>query len=214
MVRLDHERIRDAERTRADILAVATREFADRGYAGARVDEIARRMSTTKRMIYYYFGGKEQLYVSVLEAAYAEMRGYEQEIDVSALEPLDAIREIAERTFDHHTSRQDFVRLVAIENIHRATFLREVGAPETLALPALELIDTVLRRGRASGVFRDDVDATDVHMAISSFCVFPVANRHTFGYLFGRDLLNQSRAGHYRQMLGDMIVALLTPAAA
>lgn len=209
MTRLDHERIRDAERTRAEILAVATQEFADRGYSGARVDEIARRMSTTKRMIYYYFGGKEQLYVSVLEAAYAEMRGYEQQLDVSGLEPLEAIRTIAERTFDHHTSRQDFVRLVAIENIHRAAFLREVGEPESLALPALELIDEVLRRGRAAGVFRDDIDATDVHMAISSFCVFPVANRHTFGYLFGRDLLNQSRAGHYRQMLGDMIVRLL-----
>lgn len=209
----DRERIRDAERTRADILAVATREFAERGFSGARVDEIAHQMSTTKRMIYYYFGGKEQLYVSVLEAAYAETREYEQQIDVSALDPVSAIRALAERTFDHHTSSQDFVRLVAIENIHRAVFLREVGEPEGLALPALELIDEVLRRGRAAGVFRDDVDSTDVHMAISSFCVFPVANRHTFGYLFARDMLNPARAEHYRRMLGDMIVALLAPPA-
>ncbi|HET6289366.1 MAG TPA: helix-turn-helix domain-containing protein, partial [Amycolatopsis sp.] len=96
------ERRRDKERTRAEILAVATREFADKGYAGARVDEIADRMSTTKRMIYYYFGGKEQLYVAVLEQAYSAIRTLEQQLDVEHLEPEDAIRQLAELTFDHH----------------------------------------------------------------------------------------------------------------
>lgn len=207
---VEHPRLRDAERTRAEILAVATHEFARNGYAGARVDEIALRTRTTKRMIYYYFGGKAQLYVAVLEAAYAEARTLEQGIDISDLEPVAAIRALAEHTFDHHTAHEDFIRLVSMENIHGAKFLREVSSAESLSLPVLDIIDGVLRRGRSAGLFRDDVDATDVHLAMSAFCVFPVANRHTFGYLFGRDLLNPARADHYRMMLSDMIVGLLT----
>src|SRR5690242_21444907 len=115
--------MRDAERTRADILAVATAEFADRGYAGGRINEIAEKTSTTKRMIYYYFGGKEGLYLAVLEQAYGHIRALEQQLDVEHLEPVDALRQLAELTFDHHESHQDFVRLVAIENIHYARHL-------------------------------------------------------------------------------------------
>src|ERR1044072_8432215 len=114
------DRRRDAERTRADILAVATEEFAQNGYAGARVDEIAAKTRTTKRMIYYYFGGKEQLYVAVLERAYTVIRELEQRLDVEHLEPAEAIRQLAELTFDHHEAHPDFIRLVSIENIHRA----------------------------------------------------------------------------------------------
>ena len=54
----------------AEILSVATKEFADKGLAGARIDEIAAATRTSKRMIYYYFGNKDGLYVAVLEAAY------------------------------------------------------------------------------------------------------------------------------------------------
>src|SRR6185295_17030755 len=104
------ERRRDAERTRGEILDVATHEFAERGYAGARVDEIAAQTRTTKRMIYYYFGGKEQLYVAVLEAAYSRIRSAEREAEVDHLEPRAAIRRLAELTFDHHEANPDFIR--------------------------------------------------------------------------------------------------------
>src|SRR5436190_16199298 len=114
------ERQRDAVRTKQEILEVATREFADRGYAGARVDEIAARTRTTKRMIYYYFGGKEQLYIAVLEHAYSAIRAAEQAIEVDHLDLLAAIRRLAELTFDYQEANTDFVRLVSIENIHRA----------------------------------------------------------------------------------------------
>src|SRR5215510_7423085 len=109
-------RPRDAQRTRAEIIEVATREFADKGYAGARVDDIAALTSTTKRMIYYYFGGKEELFLAVLEQAYRRIRSLEQELDVEHLDPVSALRRLAELTFDHHETHQDFVRLVAIEN--------------------------------------------------------------------------------------------------
>jgi AcrR family transcriptional regulator len=210
LVAVAPDRTRDAERTRADILAVATAEFADRGFSGARVNEIAAKTSTTKRMIYYYFGGKEGLYVAVLEQAYAGIRSLERQLDVEHLDPVEAVRELAGLTFDHHESHPDFIRLVSIENIHRARYLARSTVLSGLANPALEVLDTILRRGRDAGIFRDDVDALDVHQLISSFCVFRTANRHTFGAIFGRDLLDPSRRDHQRRMLGDLVVAYLT----
>jgi len=206
----DGDRGRDAERTREELLAVATRVFAEQGYAGARVDEIAAKTSTTKRMIYYYFGGKEGLYLAVLERAYGHVRSLEQELDVDHLEPAVAIRRLAELTFDHHESHQDFVRLVSIENIHHAEHLRRSPILPGLAAPALDVLTRILERGRAAGVFRDDLDALDVHMIISSFCIFREANRYTFEAIFGRDLLDPDRRQHLRRLLGDLVVDHLT----
>ncbi|MFC0527115.1 TetR/AcrR family transcriptional regulator [Phytohabitans kaempferiae] len=206
------DRQRDADRTRAEILEVATREFADRGYNGARVDEIAARTRTTKRMIYYYFGGKEQLYIAVLERAYAQIREAEQSIDVDHLDPVTAIRRLAEITFDHHEAHPDFIRLVSTENIHRAEHLARAPGLVTLNTPAIRLIQDLLRRGRSAGLFRADIDAVDLHMMISGYCFFRVANQHTFGTIFGRDLMDPANREHYRTMLGDMIVGYLTEA--
>ena len=204
------ERQRDAERTKADILAVATSEFAEHGYSGARVDVIAERTRTTKRMLYYYFESKEGLYAEVLKDAYAAIRRKEQSIDVDHLDPVAAIRRIAELTFDHHESHPDFIRLVAIENIHRAEHLAQLPDLADLGSPAIELIDAILTRGREAGTITRPVDALDVHMVISSFCVFRIANRHTFRTLFGRDLVDADRRDGYRQMLGDLVVGYLT----
>ncbi|WP_344826046.1 TetR/AcrR family transcriptional regulator [Actinocorallia longicatena] len=204
------ERQRDPERTRTEILDVAAREFARLGYDGARVDEIAALTRTTKRMIYYYFGGKEQLFVAVLERAYTEVRKAEAAIDVDHLAPLDAIRRLAELTYDHHLDHQDFIRLVSIENVHEAQHLRTSEVLANLGAPAIDLITRILTAGKADGSFTTDVDAIDVHMMISSFCVFSVANRHTFQTLFDRDLAGADRRAHYRTMIGEMVVAYLT----
>jgi AcrR family transcriptional regulator len=203
-------RQRDATQTRNEILKVAAKEFADQGYAGARVDQIAAQTRTTKRMIYYYFGGKEQLYIAVLEGAYAAIRAAEQRIDVEHLDPVSAIRRLAELTFDHHESNPDFIRLVSIENIHRAEHLARSARLATLNMPAIQLITRILERGETSGVFTRRTDAVDVHMMISSFCVFRVANRHTFGAIFDRDLTSPALRDRYRTMLGDMVVGYLT----
>ncbi|GIH15992.1 TetR family transcriptional regulator [Rugosimonospora africana] len=206
---------RDADRTRAQILDVATADFANLGYDGARVDDIAAKTSTTKRMIYYYFGGKEGLYIAVLERAYAGIRALEAGLDVEGLEPASAIRRLAELTFDHHDSHPDFVRLVAIENIHRGEHLRRSTALAGLATPALDVLSTILERGRKAGVFREDVDSLDVHMVISAYCIFRTANRYTFEAIFNRDLLDPRRRAHQRRLLGDLVLEFLTaPASA
>jgi AcrR family transcriptional regulator len=204
------QRIRDAERTKNEILDVATREFSERGYAGTRVDEIAAKTHTTKRMIYYYFGGKEGLYVEVLTRAYASVRRAESALNIENEDPISAIRLLAGFTFDHHESAPDFIRLVSIENINRGEHLIKAGAFTDLNSPIRNLIDRILRRGQEEGCFRRDVDALDVHMMISSFCVFRIANRHTFQASFGRDMADPSRRDHYRQMLSDMVVDYLT----
>ena len=203
-------RERDPERTRNEILEIATREFAAHGYAGARVDDMAERMRTTKRMIYYYFGSKEQLYIAVLERVYLQIRTAEQTLDVDGLDPVDAIRRIAELTFDHHQSHPDFIRLVSIENINRAEHMAKSPTFPGQNASVVSLIEQILARGREQGRFAREVDALDVHMLISSYCVFRVANRHTFSTIFGRDLADPALRGRYRAMLGDLVVAYLT----
>jgi AcrR family transcriptional regulator len=206
------ERLRDADRTRAEILDVATREFAEHGYSGARVDEIAERTRTTKRMLYYYFDSKDGLFVAVLERAYAQIREAERALDVEHLDPVAAIRRLAELTFDHHEAHPEFIRLVSIENIHRAEHMRRSGRFADINMPVIDLIARILEAGRAAGVIRRDVDAVDVHMLISSYCVFRVANRHTWATLFGRDLTDPALRERYRGMLGDVVVEFLTSA--
>jgi AcrR family transcriptional regulator len=161
-------------------------------------------------MLYYYFGGKEQLYVAVLERAYREIRAAEQQSDVEHLDPVTAIRRLAELTFDHHESHPDFIRLVSIENIHRAEHIASSGTLAQLNNPTIDLLGRVLARGRAEGLFRADVDAVDIHMVISSYCFFRVANQYTFGAIFGRDLTSPALRDGYRRMLGDLVVDYLT----
>jgi AcrR family transcriptional regulator len=204
------QRHRDAERTRKDILDVARREFADRGLSGARVDEIAARTQTTKRMIYYYFDGKKQLFEAVLEQAYSEIRAAEQDVQLDHLDPVAAIRRLAEITFDHHDAHPDFVKLVRIENIHQAEHIKRSTAIVSVNSPAIDLITKILAQGHADGVFRRHPDAIDVHMMISSFCVFRLAHRDTFGALFGRDLADPALRDRYRTMVGDLVVDYLT----
>ena len=146
----------------------------------------------------------------MLERAYAQIRDTERTLDVEHLEPVAAIRRLAELTFDHHEAHPDFIRLVSIENIHRAEHMRRSGRFADLNTPAIDLIARILDAGRAAGVFRRDVDAVDVHMIISSYCVFRVANRHTWATLFGRDLTDPELRERYRTMLGDMVVEYLT----
>ncbi|MEV4175233.1 TetR/AcrR family transcriptional regulator [Nonomuraea sp. NPDC049709] len=205
------ERRRDPDGTRSEILEVAQQEFARHGYAGARVDEIAARMRTTKRMIYYYFGSKERLYVAVLEKAYAEVREMERAVQVEHLAPVEAIRTLAELAFDHHDLLRDFIKLVTIENVHQAEHIRTSQALTNLGTPVLDLIEAILEAGTASGDFvaclTQGADAIDVHMLISSFCFFRVANQHTFGALFGRDMSAPEHRARLRAMVGDMVVA-------
>jgi AcrR family transcriptional regulator len=202
-------RPRDPERTRTEILAIAREEFAAHGLSGARVDAIAARMRTTKRMIYYYFGSKEGLYLAVLEQAYAEIRAIEQELDLARLAPVEAIRRMIDFTFEYHESHPDFIRLVSIENINQGRYIVQSETIQNLNTAVTEALAAILRRGQKDGVFRKDIDAVDVHMLISAFCFFRVSNRHTFGTLFRCDLSDPMLRKRHKALIADAVLRSL-----
>jgi AcrR family transcriptional regulator len=204
-----HKRANDPERTKRDIIEVATQEFASEGYSGARVDAIAARTRTSKRMIYYYFGGKEQLYLAVLAEAYRSIRALEEQLDIDRTDARQALRRLIAATFDHDEHNPNFIRLVSIENIHHGKHLQQNPQLRQLNASVIATLDRILARGRKEGVFRDDVDAIDLHLAISSYCFFRVANRYTFGALFDRDLSEPKVLARNRQQIADMILAWL-----
>ena len=202
----DGTRINDPERTMADILAVATREFADKGLSGARIDEIAAATRTSKRMIYYYFESKEGLYIAVLEEAYRRIRQIEAELQLEDLSPEDALRKLVGFTFDYQLANPDFIRLVMNENIHRGEFLAQSRSIQQLNVPAIGAVEAVYRRGVKDGVFRKDIDPVDLHMSISALCFFNVSNRHTFSLIFQRDLESSAAQIARRDSIIEMVV--------
>jgi AcrR family transcriptional regulator len=199
-------RTNDPERTMADILEVATREFADKGLAGARIDAIAEAMRTSKRMIYYYFGSKEGLYLAVLEESYRRIRAIESEAHLDDLAPEDALRRLVGHTVDYQWAHPEFVRLVQGENINRAQALAQSKMIRKLNVPAIDGLKRVLERGQQAGVFRAAIDPVDLHMSISALSVFNVANRHTFSLIFQRDLDSPGALIARRDSIIEMIV--------
>jgi len=181
-------RTNDPERTKADILEVASREFAERGYAGARVDEIASATRTSKRMLYYYFGSKDGLYIAVLERAYSRIREAEALLHLDDLPPEDALRKLVASTIDYHLANPDFTRLVMTENIQRGEFLARSQVIQELNVPAIAAVSKVYQRGLKAKLFRSGIDPVDLHMSISALALFSVANKHTFSLIFKRDL--------------------------
>ncbi len=175
----------DPEQTKRNILDVATQEFSAMGLAGARVDAIAERTNTTKRMLYYYFESKEGLYEAVLEKVYGDIRALEQELHVGDMEPREGMRRLVEFTFDYHDKHRDFVRLVSIENIHGAKYLEQLKSFKNRNVSIIKTLEELVERGAASGAFRTDIDAFDLHLLISSFCFHRVSNRYTFGAALG-----------------------------
>ncbi|GAA1009190.1 TetR family transcriptional regulator [Acrocarpospora pleiomorpha] len=195
---------------RDDILKVATEEFADKGYTGARIDDIALRTQTTKKMIYYYFGDKEGLYRAVLERSIASIRAEEQQVHVGDLDPLTALRRVIELTFDYHERHPDFVRLMAGENILRGEQLRKSGVRDELASPALVLLSEIVERGLRTGVFRQGIDAVDLHFAITSFSFFRISNQFTFESLFESNPATPENRERLRKLLSDMVTGYVT----
>ena len=192
-------RTNDPARTMAEILAVATHEFADKGLTGARIDAIAAATRTSKRMIYYYFGSKDGLYLAVLEEAYRRMRAIESDLHLDDLPPMDALKKLVEFTYDHHRDNEDFIRLVMNENIQRGDYLRKSQSIQQLNTNAIASVKAVYDRGVAQGVFRSGLDPVDIHSAISAFTFFNVSNRHTFGLIF-QDRASQDKANTLKRV--------------
>jgi AcrR family transcriptional regulator len=199
----------DIERTRAEILDAALQVFAEKGLTGARVDEIAALTQITKPTIYYHFRSKEELYVAVLEHAYGGMRDMERLLELDLDEPVAAMRRLIEASFDYHAANPAWVRLVSIENIHRASHIE--GKPEFGArnAPIVERVRMILEAGEKQGVFRPGVPAMQLHWMISALCFHRVSNRHTWHANFGIDMEAPDQVAAQRRMTVETVLRYL-----
>jgi AcrR family transcriptional regulator len=199
-------RTNDPARTMAGILEVATVEFGEKGLDGARIDEIAAATQTSKRMIYYYFGSKEGLYLAVLEESYRRMRSIEAALHLEDLEPEQALRTLVGFTFDHHHRNENYIRLVMSENMQRGQYLAQSKVIQEVNVPAIQAIRDLYERGIGAGVFRPGLDPTDIHASISALTFFNVSNQHTFGLIFKRDTQTPAAMAARRESIIDMVV--------
>src|SRR5215207_6456336 len=202
-------RAHDPDRTRQDILDVATEEFASAGFSGARVDRIAERTRTSKRMIYYYFGSKEGLYLAALEKVYGELRAAEMSLDAAPESPADALRRLIELTFDYQQAHPEFVRLVNTENVNFGRYIEQSQAIRILNVIIIDFVASILQRGQDQGLFRSDLDPVDVHMLISAFCFFRASNQYTFGIVFQRDLSSPELRQRHRTLISEVVLGWL-----
>ncbi len=203
---LAEPRTKDPDRTMADIVEVATREFADKGLAGARVDLIAEAMRSSKRMIYYYFGSKEGLYVAVLEEAYRRIRKIEASLSLADLPPVAALRKLVEFKVDYQLAHPDFIRLVMGENLLGGEFIARSTAIKAMNAPAIDALRSVYDHGVATGVFRGGIDPVELHMSISALSFFNVSNRHTFALIFDRQRQSPPNDTARRDHIVEMIL--------
>jgi AcrR family transcriptional regulator len=201
---------RDPEATRAAILKAATEEFAYHGLGGARVDRIAAKADINKRMLYYYFGNKADLFLAVLEQSYRDIRDAEVALELSKTDPVEGIRSLIAFTWNYYLEHPEFMRLLNSENLHRAEHLKRSSEIRALHSPFVAMIDDLLERGRRAGVFRAGVDPVQLYISIASLSYFYLSNRHTLSTIFGRELLapreRAERLGHMTDLvLGYLI---------
>jgi AcrR family transcriptional regulator len=191
---------RDPERTRARILEAARIEFTRRGLGGARVDQIAARAGSNKRMIYYYFGNKEALFLAALESAYAQIRQAEQSLKLTDLAPAAGMRRMVRFTWEYYLAHPEFITLLNSENLHRARHLKQSDEIQAMHSPLVAMLEGLLARGQRAGVFRRGVDAVQLYISIAALGYFYLSNNHTLSTIFGRDLMRpqalQQRLAH------------------
>jgi len=201
----DAARIRQPEVTRQRILDAAVGEFSSRGLGGARIDAIAKRAGTNKRMIYHYFGNKDDLFLAALESTYEHIRRMEGDLRLDHIEPLAAMRKLVRFTFNYFLDNQHFVALLNSENLHKAAHIKRSKRVKPINYPLIETLDRLLRRGEAAGAFRSGVDALQLYISIAGVCYFYFSNIHTLSTIFDRNLMAPkalaTRAAHVEEVI-------------
>ncbi|WP_170406344.1 TetR family transcriptional regulator [Ruegeria arenilitoris] len=182
---------RDAEATKARILQAAKKEFAKHGLGGARVDEIAERANANKRMLYHYFGSKEGLFQTVLEAAYLDIRSAERKLNLEALSPSDALESLVRFTWKYYLKNPEFITLVNSENLHRARHIKSLPSLPESTRGLVEMVQDILKRGEECGEFRSGIDATQLNITIAAIGYYYLTNRFTGSYLFQRNMMDE-----------------------
>jgi len=207
----DQTREAAEQATRADILRAATKEFVAKGYDGASISSITKHTQTSQRMLYYHFSDKYGLYCAVLEAGYKRMFADTPLMEQDVQDPLLDLRQFAERTFDRHIENEDFVRLIMIENIAGAMAVQGSETAKTLSKKRVGELYVIIERGKAEGVFRADLDASDVYGIIAGLSFSAVSNRHTVNALFGSDLSDETEKVNRRNLTAQAACRFASP---
>jgi len=205
-----HGTTRDPERTRARILDAATWEFARFGLGGARVDRIALRAAANKRMLYYYFGDKEGLFLAVLENAYTRIRSAEQELHLLDTPPVAAVARLVEFTWRYYLAHPEFLTLLNSENLHRARHLKRSKNIRSMNSPLIATLGEILRRGEGEGVFRRGVDPLQLYISIAGLAYFFLSNNHTLSQVFARNLAAAAAREERLAHMTELVVGYLT----
>ncbi|HEX2541748.1 MAG TPA: TetR/AcrR family transcriptional regulator [Caldimonas sp.] len=203
-------RPRDADRSREEILRAAMTEFAENGFAGARIDAIAERAGVNKKLIYYYFAAKDELFVAVLEQTYADIRAAEQALHLEASDPVQAIRTLVAFTWRHYLEHPEFLALLNSENMHRAGHLKRSGRIRQMNSPLIETLATIVERGRRDGSFRAGVDPLQLYVSIAGLAYFYLSNNHTLSAIFGRSLMTPAALDERLAHITAVVLGYLT----
>jgi|TARA_B110000091_G_scaffold86694_1_gene95176 AcrR family transcriptional regulator len=202
---------RNPKKTARDILDAATSEFAENGFGGARIDVIAERATSNKRMIYHYYGGKDDLFLAVLENSYAKIRRSESELNLENLPPVDAIRKLIQFTYNYFTENPDFISLLHSENLFDAVHLKKSKKILEMHSPLISKLDAVLTIGVKAGVFRDEVTAVDLYISIAALGYFYLSNSSTLGAIFNKDLKSKKAINARGRHIEDVVLGYLRP---
>jgi AcrR family transcriptional regulator len=205
------ERKRDRDRTRASILAAAVHEFSQRGYEGARVDAITKRAKINKRMLYHYFGGKDGLYLAVLEGRYAAIRSAEAALDLTHRQPIEGMRDLIHFTWSYFLDHPEFLSILATENQHKARFLKQSDSIVQLNSPLIDAIRMVLTHGAEQKIFKRGVDPVQLYISIAALGFFYLSNRWTLSTIFRRDLASAAELDAWGEHIVTMVLAFLKP---
>ena len=196
---------------RRALLDAGKTEFANYGYDGARLERIAAKVGCAKRMLYYYFGNKKDVYLAVIEQSYSDIRESEEMLNLDAMEPLQALHALAQKSFEYHEQNLEFTRLVLQENFQGGEMLGQISKTDLLRKAALEPVERILARGAKQGVFRSGISAVDVHYLISALSSFRVDHAATWRSLLEVDLLGDSLRERHLQLLLDQLSRLVAP---
>jgi AcrR family transcriptional regulator len=201
---------RNPARNQERILKAATEEFARYGLGGARVDRIAARAGANKRMLYYYYGNKEDLFLTVLEARYAHIRRAELGLHLLDLDPVQGMRRMVEFTWSYYLKHPEFLTLLNSENLHRARHLKRSRDIAAMHSPLIALLRDLLRRGERAGKFKKGVDPVQLYISIAALGYFYLSNRHTLSTIFERDLLAPKSKAERLKHMTELVLGYLS----
>ena len=207
-------RERAAQATRDSILHAAIKVFARDGYDGGRIEQISKAARSYDRMIYYYFGSKEGLFVEVLEEIYRRFNEAEAGLELDLDEPVAALKSVIHFVWTYYQAHPEFITLLNTENLHKGRHISRSLRATEYSSPAVGLIDSVLASGVRKGVFRGDLRARDVYLMIVGMCYFYLSNRHTLSVFLGEELEASSELARWESFIADSVLRVVSPAAA